>query len=102
MSEDEAREQPDAQDSHDQAPSPPHVEAAASAPTPAWTPDEYQERTGKTLLPQHHALLAASGISLDIAAAAATGRQSGSRNSATSASASASSASPPSWFPSTA
>jgi hypothetical protein len=40
-----------------------------STPTPIWTAAEYQERTGKILLPQHHALLVASGISLDVAAA---------------------------------
>jgi hypothetical protein len=34
-----------------------------------WTADEYRERTGNVLLPQHHAMLVASAISLDVAAA---------------------------------
>lgn len=42
-------------------------DAAKSAAT--WTADEYRERTGKQLLPQHHAMLLASAISLDVAVA---------------------------------
>ncbi len=37
--------------------------------TPTWTIAEYQERTGKVLLPQHHTMLTASGISLEVAVA---------------------------------
>ncbi len=42
---------------------PPTSTAAA-----AWSAEEYRERTGKALLPPHHALLVASGISLGVAA----------------------------------
>jgi Domain of unknown function (DUF3854)/Domain of unknown function (DUF927) len=41
-------------------------------PTPStatWTIDDYRERTGHVLLPQHHAMLVASAITLDLAVA---------------------------------
>ncbi|HXM55234.1 MAG TPA: DUF3854 domain-containing protein, partial [Candidatus Dormibacteraeota bacterium] len=44
-------------------------EAPAPDPIVSWTADEYRKRTGRDLLPVHHAMLVASGISFEVAKA---------------------------------
>ncbi len=41
---------------------------APTTDSETWTANEYRERTGSLLLPQHHAMLVASAISLDVVA----------------------------------